>query len=127
MEDQHYKFQKMGEIVGLTVSINRMDRSPNNYLEPLLYNQSLLIRLHCRFHLIETVKPYLIFLDIFGQNNITIALKNEHILTITQFFYSIKKYCSNDVQENDKTNYIIDKENRLNSSKYKIMLLLLLT
>jgi len=113
----------MGHITGLTVSINRTDTSPNNYMEPFLSNQTLSVRLHSKFCSFRKVKPYLIFLDIFSENNITITFKYKHISLITEFIYLIKKYYSDNVEHHDGSNRKLENTNTIKSSKYETFIL----
>lgn len=92
----------MGDIVGLTISVNKINNSgfTDNYLEPLIFNEPLSIRLLCIFQTSNLNHPNLIQLDMFS-TKIKINFTKLHMLILTELFNFIKKYNSaNNIEKN---------------------------
>lgn len=94
----------MGDINGFTISVNKINKrgSTDNFLEPLVLNESFSVRICCIFETPNSILPYFIQLDIFS-SKITITFIKSHILIITEFLSSIKNKFKqiNDEQNND--------------------------
>lgn len=92
----------MGNINGFTISINKVNKSgyTDNFLEPLVLNESFLIRICCFFETPNAVLPYLIQLDIFSRKT-TLVIMESHMLIIMEFLSLIKNKSKLD---NDKQN-----------------------
>lgn len=91
----------MGDIVGLTVSINKINESgfTDIYIEPLILNEPLSIRILFIFPSFNSIFPNSIQLDMFS-SKIKVTFMESHILMITELFNYIKKYKS-DYTTND--------------------------
>lgn len=81
----------MGDISGFTISINKVNKcgSTDNFLEPLVLNESFSVRICCIFKTPNSILPYLIQLDIFS-SKIAITFMRSHMLIMTEFLSSIK-------------------------------------
>lgn len=114
---------KKGGINSITISMNKLETSGyiKTYLEPLMLNNSLSIRLCCVFEISHSIRPYLIQMDIFS-SKITITIMESHLLMIMEILNSIEKcksvYDIKNYDENMKSNHSISSK----SSKFKKML-----
>lgn len=109
----------MGDVVGLTISINKINESgfTDVYMEPLVLNEPLSIRILCIFPTFNSICPSSIQLDMFS-SKLKITFTESHMLMITELFNYLKKYKSDnqtDTNDGDKRCNTI----RQNSSKFK--------
>jgi len=124
LEDHHWKLQKSGDIVGLTVSVNRINQPTNNYLEPLVFKDVLAIRFHCKFDSLNNIEPYLIDMDIFSEEKIIMTVTECHMYILIDLLTLMKIYRSDDIEEDNECNTNVDNSDPLISSKYFKQLIL---
>lgn len=127
LQENHWKLQKFGDIVGLTISVNRINQPTNNYLDPLVLNVVLAIRIHYKFDSLNSVKPYLVHMDIFNENEIIMTVTEPHMCIIMDLLNSMKKYRSDDIEPHDECNRNVDNTDMLSSSKYFKQFILYIT
>lgn len=84
--------KKIGDIIGFTMSMNKInnDGQIKQYLQPLVLNNQLSLRMCCIFTSPTPLIPYSIQIDMFSMK-IKMTIMESHMLMITELLHSMKK------------------------------------
>jgi len=101
-----WTLNKLGQIGALSISINKISPPglPEKYLDPLILNNTLSIRICLLFQSIYTVRPFKIQTDIYG-SAIIINLTESHILMMIKLLRG-KTSSNNNDDKNNTRNHV---------------------
>lgn len=94
--------RKSGHIGEFSVSINHINesKSSNDYLNPIVVNEKILIRLCAAFSSSQSIMPHSIQFDMFWKN-MTMKITPAHIVIVTKLINSLPTKSTGNNNQND--------------------------